>query len=74
MAEPKSDPNKQAEVCAESFVKMARSHMWFSKDHSNRIKGCELMRDKVIHRAISQMHRESAAVLRSEAKRVRKKP
>lgn len=66
--------NKQAEVTAESLLKLAHGHTWFAKDAAKRAKSAQLSADRLVNKAVSRMHRETANVLRNEAKRVRQKP
>lgn len=70
----KSPKGKQAEVTAESLLRLAHSHTWFSKDHYKRSRNKELPRDlKVSNLSIATVHKECASILRVEAKKIRAK-
>lgn len=66
--------NKHGEVTAESFLRLAKGHAWFQKYASARASNAETPTDRLINKIVSRVHRETANVLRNEAKKVRSKP
>lgn len=70
----KHDPNKHGEVTAESLIRLAKGHAWFQRDASVRASNAETPTDRLINKIVSRVHRETANVLRMEAKKTRSKP